>query len=176
MKNKRIQNRKAVTLTELMVTLLLSTVVVLALGSVLADSQKGWVDMYSRAYSDVVTDAYVSQKAFSAIVRKSSIIACELGTSNEYAQVYYYNDLSSTELDRYAKFYVSSGKLMMELGEFTVATFTPSSVLSTTTLASNVTSAVFDVKGASVQMFLDLDNNKEQLQVTCSAVRHNDGF
>jgi len=27
-----------------------------------------------------------------------------------------------------------------------------------------------------VQMFLSLDNNKDQLQVTCSAVRHNDGF
>jgi pilin/secretion family protein with methylation motif len=176
MKYKKEHNRKGVTLTELMVTLLLSTVVVLALGSVLADSQRGWVDMYSRAYSEVVTDAYVSQRVFSAVIRKSSIIACELGTSNEYVQVYYYHELSSTELDRYAKFYVSGGKLMMELGEFTVATFTPSTVLSTTTLASNVTSAVFDVKGTSVQMFLSLDNNKEQLQVTCSAVRHNNSF
>jgi len=175
-KNIRTQNRKAVTLIELMVTLLLASVVIVALGSVLVDSQRGWLAMYSRVNSDVVVDGYAAKRAFRTMVRKASIKACLIGTGNEYVQLYYYDSPSSTGIDRYVKFYLDGSDLKKDVGSLTTDTYIPLAVLSTTIMAGNVTSVVFDVNNTSVQMFLALNNGDEQLKISASAVRHNESF
>jgi len=161
----------AFTLTELVISAVASVIVISTVGIILADSHRGWNKMYMRVYGDVVTDAYVAKKAFNAVVRESSVKRIELGDDGEFVKVYYYQDLTSEELDRYAKFCTTGEKLLVDCG--VPAAGESSETLYTIVLAHNVKAANFSVNGASVQMILKLDNGKEALTVTCSAVRHN---
>jgi len=161
---------------ELTATIAMAGIVILGIGIVLADSHRGWTRMYSRVYSDVVTDSYVARKAFDAVVRKSSLKRCELGNSGEFVTVYYYQDANSTELDRHARFYISGEQLLVVYGDGSFDSegiWQATSASGPVTLARNVISARFLVDGTSVRMILRLDNGKETMTVTSSAVRHN---
>jgi prepilin-type N-terminal cleavage/methylation domain-containing protein len=178
----RLKRCKGVTLTELMVTLILASIMVLALGMVLVDSQKGWLAMFSRTFSDVVVDGYVTQNTFFTMVRKSSIAVHEYELSADETQivaveVYYYSDSGTTDIDRYAKFYLSGTTLSVDKGtiDTTVLPWVKGAP-ATSVLARNVASGYFDINGSSVQMVLNLDNGREDMKVICSAVRHNDWF
>jgi hypothetical protein len=173
MKHRMIKYIRAFTLVELMIAMTLSTIVILGMGVILVDNQKGWKMMYDRTYSDVVTDAYIARDVFVKVARKSSMKAS--ATDGEFLQLYYYQDPTAAIPDRYAKFYVSSGSLLVDYGDLEPGTWNTLSVLSTMTLARNVDSVKFGVIGTSVQMVLSLNNNKEAMTITCSAVRHNDG-
>ncbi len=178
MKHRITKYRRAFTLVELMITITLSTIVILGMGVILVDNQKGWSTMYDRTYSDVVTDAYIARDVFVNVARKSSMKASAIGSNREYIQLYYYQSPTAAIPDRYAKFYVSSGSLLIDYGDLVPGTWTTYSVLSTMTLARNVDSVKsvkFDVIGTSVQMVLSLNNNNEAMTTVCSAVRHNDG-
>ncbi len=175
MKHRMTKYRRAFTLMELMVTMALSTIVILGMGVILVDNQKGWSMMYDRTFSDVVTDAYIARDVFAKVARKSSMKASAIGSNGEFIQVYYYDSAVATIPDRYSKFYVSSGSLLVDYGDMEPGTWNTLSVLSTMTLARNVDSVKFDVTGTSVQMVLSLNNNKEAMTIACSAVRHNDG-
>ncbi len=178
----RLKKCKGVTLTELMVTLILASIVFLALGTVIVDAHKGWLTMFSRSFSDVVTHAYVTQNAFSTIVRKSSIAVYEYELSVDEThivavEVYYYSDTGTTDLDRYARFYISGTTLSVDEGviDTTVLPWvkeTPDTLV----LAEDVASGYFDINGSSIQVVLNLDNGKEDMKVITSAVRHNDWF
>jgi len=166
--NKRA---KAFTITEQMVVMLVSAIVILGMGAVLVDSQKGWNRTYDRAYGDVATDGYVAQKTFEAVVRKSSTKRESTGTGE--ITVYYYNDpLTSTQLDRYARFYKDGDKLMADYGQLDEQE-NPQNPSQTDTLAQNVEDVSFSVSGVCLQMILSLDNGSDTLTVVSSAVRHN---
>jgi hypothetical protein len=178
----RLKRYKGVTLTELMITLILASIMVLALGTVLVDNQKGWLKMYSRTFSDVVVHAYVTQNAFSTIVRKSSIAVHEYELSADETkiiavEVYYYSDTATTDIDRYAKFYISGTTLSVDEGviDTTVLPWAKETPV-TSVLANDVASGYFDINGSSIQMVLNLDNGRENMKVITSAVRHNDWF
>ena len=175
MKHRMTKYRRAFTLVELIITMALSAIIILGMGVILVDNQKGWSMMYDRTYSDVVTDAYIARDVFVKVVRKSSMKVSAIGSAGEYIQVYYYQNPAATIPDRYAKFYVSSGSLLVDYGDLEPGSWTTLSVLSTMTLAQNVDSVKFGVIGTSVQMVLSLNNNKEAMTTVCSAVRHNDG-
>ncbi|MCK5564870.1 MAG: hypothetical protein KAJ07_06450 [Planctomycetes bacterium] len=178
----RLKRNKGVTLTELMMTLILASIMILALGMVLVDNQKGWLAMYSRTFSDVVVDGYVTQNTFSTIVRKSSIAVHEYELSADEShivavEVYYYSDTGTTDIDRYARFYISDATLSVDKGvvDTTVLPWVKEAP-ATSVLARNVASGYFDINGSSIQIVLNLDNGKEDMKVICSAVRHNDWF
>jgi len=119
----------------------------------------------------VAIDAYVARKGFDATVRKSSMNR-EHFDANE-VEVYYYNDpVSSTYLDRYAKFHKDGTKLLVEHGHLD-SNGNPSGTPQTITLADNVEAVDFSKNGASVQMVLRLDDGSESLTVMTSATRHN---
>jgi type II secretory pathway pseudopilin PulG len=176
MKSKALKNRYGFTLIELIQALAMSAIVILAIGVLLYDSQRGWNTMYERVYGDVTTEAYAARKAFDAICRKSSVNRYTLGGSNEFLEVYYYQDGSTSSMpDRYARFYEAGSELVVEHGDLQEGTYTPdpgieSSVL---TLATNVTSARFFVSGSCVQMIATLDDGENSAVITTSAVRHN---
>ena len=140
-----MKKNKGLTLIEMLTAIVISTVVVLGLGSVLADNQRGWQMMYNRAYSDVITDAYTARIAFDTIVRKASTQRYKLDLTGQYVEIYYYQSSSSTEPDRFAKFYTSGGQLLVDFGDLDPGTFNVLSTTSTQTLAINVTSTVFSV-------------------------------
>ena len=172
MPEKKLTAQRGFTLIELAVVTAMSTIVIFGIGVVLVDSQRGWHRMYNRVYSDVVTDSYVARKAFDAVVRKSSIKRYELGSNGEFVEVYYYQNLNSTRIDRYARFYTNGEELMVNHGGLD-ATGNKEGNPSTMTLAHNVEAVYFSVAGNCVQMILMLDNDRETMTVTCSAVRHN---
>jgi hypothetical protein len=168
MLKERTRNRKGLTVIELMLATVFLGLVVLALGMVLADSHRGWIAMYNRVYSDVVTDGHVARRVFDSIIRKASRNHILVDSAGAWVDVRYYQDSSSAVLDRYARFYTSGDDLLVEYG-----TLDPMEALGTRKLCSNVSSCAFDRVGKSVQMVLKLDNSSETATVVSSAVAHN---
>jgi len=76
---KKVTNKRAFTLIEIVITMALATIVLFSTGVLLLEGQRGWSVMYNRVYGGVVDDAYVARKTFDAIVRKSSIKGEPLG-------------------------------------------------------------------------------------------------
>ena len=56
-----MKSRRGFTLTELAATVMIAGIMMLALGVVLVDSQKGWQQTFERVFSDVSTDGYVAK-------------------------------------------------------------------------------------------------------------------
>jgi len=160
----RITARRAFTLAEVLVTVIILVIPILVVGLVLADSHRAWNTTYNRTYSDVVTDSYVARKAFDAVVRKAS-----LGLSGDnWLEVQYYAGAGSPSVDRYARFYEDSGELILERG-----ILDSRQVLSTHNICRNVSSCAFILSGRSAQMILALDNGSQEVTVVASGYMHN---
>jgi prepilin-type N-terminal cleavage/methylation domain-containing protein len=164
---------RGLTLLELMITMLLSSLVMLAVGIVLLDSTKGFRVMYERAQSPVVSDAYATRAAFDTTVRKSSIRECIVGGAGGSLEVYYYSDTAVADLDRYARFYLSGTEVRVDYGSLQAGTLTALAPTATLTLARNVTSCSFAEAGISASMHLVLTRGQDSMTVDCTAVRHN---
>lgn len=171
MKSKiNIKKIKAFTLTEQIMAMLMSGIIVLGMGAILVGSQEGWSRMYTRVYGDVVTGGYITQRTFESVVRKST--AKRATINNSEITVYYYNDPStSTVIDRYARFYKSSASLLVDYGTLDDQG-DPDVILQTVTLADNVEALSFSVCGSSVGMILKINNGSEAITVLSSAYRH----
>jgi hypothetical protein len=152
----------------LIIAIAIIIIVVLAIGMVLVDGQRGWSTQYDRIYSDVVTDGYVARKKFDAVIRRASGERLLLDDAGSWIEVYYYADDTSTVVDRYARFYVANDTLNVEYGQLS-----PKTTLSVETVCGNVSSCVFKQAGKSVQMILKLDNGDQDNTIVCSAVTHN---
>lgn len=164
-------NKRATTLIELMITVAIVTMVILAVGVALVDTQRGWNKMYNRVYGPVATDSYAVKKGFDRIVRKSSQKRYILGTNN--LTVFYYDSLNSTTLDRYANFRRAGTNLFADEGpvDGAGAIQQPDTTM---LLARHVTAVGFAVDAAVAKMILELDDGGENVTVSCSAVRHNE--
>jgi Tfp pilus assembly protein PilW len=174
MKTKK-KNRSGLTLVELSITMLISTIVVAGIGFAMVDSQRSLHQMYDRTQGDVINDAYIAKAVFDRICRKASIQRCmpAIGELGSYAEVYYYNDANSTSPDRYTQFRVSNGTLLADHGTYNMATKNKT-LISTETLATHVTAWQFAMQGSSVIMTLSLQKGNQSLTVTCSSIRHNE--
>jgi hypothetical protein len=161
-------NNRGFTLIEIMVGVAAAVLVVLGTSIALSDSQQGWNQTYNRVYSDVVTGSHIAQKTFDAVVRKSSTQWYMLDGSKHWVEVYCYADANSLIVDRYARFFESEGSLYVEYGNRL-----PRQTLTTETLCNNVTFCEFKNTGRSMQMILTLDNGREKLTTTTSAILHN---
>jgi len=168
-KKKRMSNR-GFTIIELMIATGLASAVVVGVGMLLVDSQRGWNRMYSRTYSDVSTDSHVARRRFDSVVRNASNQGILLSADGSWVEVYYYSDPNSAVVDRYARFYNYSdnSQLIIEYG-----VVEPRQTLNTETICGNVSSCVFKSAGNSVQMLLTLDNGSQSATIVTSAVPHN---
>jgi len=168
MNRKRRSAPRGFTLVELVITAAIVSIIALAIGVVIVDSQSSWNTMYDRANSDVVTDGYVVRKKFDAVMRKASREKIVLGDAGGSVEVYYYADDSSTVVDRYARFYTADGDLNLEYGQLD-----PRATLGVETVCGNVSACIFKQIGRSVQMILNLDNGTQTNTVVSSAVTQN---
>lgn len=169
MLKRKHRTQRGFTLIELAMAAAISTIVILGVGVLLVDSQRGWIRMYNRIYSDVVTDSYVARKTFDAVVRNASRENLLLGEYGSWLEVYYYADANSAVVDRYARFYdANNGQLNIEYGSLD-----PNETPTTSTICENVSSCVFKAAGRSAQMILTLDNGSQTANVVSSAVMHN---
>ncbi len=168
MSRKRIATQHGFTLIELMIALTASMIIMLGLGLVLADSQKSWHQLYTRAFSDVVGDSNVAGIKFKTIIRQASQNGFVVDNKGTGIEVYYYNNEDSNDVDRYAHFYELDGDLNLELGKLN-----PRETLEVQTLCGNVTECLFTAAGRSAQMALTLDNGSRTISTVSSAFLHN---
>ena len=168
MSKKTITNRKGFTIIELMVATGLASTIIIGVGVLVVDSQRGWNTMYNRAYSDVVTDAHVVRRMFDSVIRNASSQGILLDDEGGWVEVYYFSDPNSSVVDRYARFYGSNDQLLIEYGALN-----PRQTLNTEIICEDVTSCAFMSAGNSAQMIITLDNGSQNKTVVASAVMHN---
>ena len=168
MTKKRLTAPRGVTLVELITATVIMLIVILAVGMVLVDGQRGWNIAYDRIYSDVVTDGYVARKKFDAVIRRASREKLLLDDTGKWIEIYYYADDDSADVDRYARFYEANGNLDIEYGQLN-----PKVALTAETVCGNVSGCTFKQAGRSTQMILTLDNGTQTNTVISSAVTHN---
>ncbi len=162
------------TLIELIIAACAAAIVVLSLGIVLVDNQKGYNRMFDKVFGDVASDSDAARRTFDSIVRKSSVMRQipEPWIDGELLEVYYYNGAASVSPDRYARFYRDGKQLMVDYGNYDWAA-RQTTKTSSAVVARNVSALEFSMIGASIHMVLYLDDKKEKQAVTTSAVRHN---
>ena len=170
-KKSKLKVRPGFTLTELAVTMVITIVVMLAIGITLAGSVRGWQTAYGRAFSDVAMESYSARRAFDSIIRK----ACRQVLPNpfppegsDWVEVHYYSTYLSGFPDRYARFYLEDGKLKLDYGIIGAPR------LGTTIVCSSVDSCVFNNgPGRSIEMLVKLNNGTQSATIVSSAVMHN---
>ena len=145
-----------------------SLIVMLGVAVVLADSQKSWHRLYSRAFSDIVGDSNVSGIKFKATIRNASKDGFLVDDNGDEIEVYYYSDENSAAVDRYARFYVLDGDLNLELGKLD-----PRETLEVRTICGNVSGCFFTSADRSAQMVLTLDNGSRTITTVSCAFMHN---
>jgi Tfp pilus assembly protein PilE len=172
-----LPHRRGVTLVEMAVAMLASSVLILGVTAVIAGSHKSFNQTYERVNGAIVRDAYVARRVFEEVTRKSSVRNCQIGTSNESAEVYYYSSNTAPHLDRYALFYVSNGNLMLERGhlDYSALPFEHVAGTETTqTVIGHVTYAYFAQTRPCLHMHLVLSDGNQTLPVVITAMRHNE--
>ena len=165
---KRPRAPRGFTIVELMITMVVMVIILLAIGVVIVDGQHGWNITYDRIHSDVITDGYVARKKFDAVMRSASREKFVLDGAGGWIEVYYYANDDSTVVDRYARFYAADGDLNFEYGQLE-----PRSTLGVETVCGNVSACTFKMVGRSTQMILTLDNGTQTNTIVSSAVTHN---
>jgi len=185
MYKKRISRKwkAGFSLVELIAAVSAALVLILGIGIMLAHSQQGFNRMYKRVHSSVVEDAYSARRMFDRVVRKSTTRRCDLAPDGSELYVYYYSDPtdydptdpSTLTPDSYARFYVEAGgkELFVDYGSRSTGTLLSRVRLARDVQMSASNGPLFSARGRTVYMALPLDNGKERMLVTSSAVRHN---
>ena len=157
--------RPGFTLIEMVIAMAIIAVVLLAIGVVTADSQRGWTNTYDHVFSEVNSDGYVAMKKFDAIVRKAASSSIVADNAGQWLEVHYYADEDSESTDSYARFYKDGTVLKVKYG--------PIASLSIETICKNVSGCTFKSVGQSAQMILSLDDGTHTNTVVASAMAHN---
>ena len=165
------------TLTELMVTMLIALIVVLAVGTVIADGVRGWQKTYEQVYTGVRDNSFIARKTFDRVIRNATRHMYSIADDGSWVEVYYHSVSSAPIVDRYARFKVNRRALILERGTFTPGDAGSKSPLTYQKICPNVESCIFKAdtlnSGRSIQMILSLDNGAQDLVVVTSAVMHN---
>mgnify|MGYP000262407644 CR=1 FL=1 len=162
-------------ITELILAIAVSSIMLLTIGVVMLDTQRGWLDTYAKVHGGAAGDAMMAKTAFDRIVRKASRSIYDIDGSDDITVYYYNNWLTSTELDRYARFYRSDDKpTEMYVQHGTIDSSLTETATSEVRLASNVTNLEFLPIDGGIQMTLGLDDGRETTTIVTAAILHNE--
>ena len=171
---------RGLTLVEMMVAMLASSIMFLAVTGILAGNHKQWNQTYDRVNGEVVSDAYVTRQTFDRIVRQASAYWCNpmylVGPSLTLQLYTNIQNLGTTPVpNRYATFSLSGTDLILEQGPLTGqgALGVPGTPDSMQVLAHHVTIAKFWRSGPCIHMAVLIDDGKTQMPVTMTATRYN---
>ncbi len=180
---KQLKTQRGLTLIELMLTIFIAAIVMLAIGITMVDSIRSFPVMFERSTGNyqseagVIPDAYVAKAVFDRICRHASLQK-PVGPylSNSDITVYYYSTPLVPSIDKSAKFAFANNQIIVSYGDGNGANFG-----SPVTLAKNVQSASFSIEGPSIVMTFAIDNTndptarqKMKMTVTSTAIRHNE--
>ena len=172
---KRIRCHFGFTITELILAIAISSILVLTMGVVMVDSQRGWMDSYAKVHGGATADAMMAKAAFDRVIRKASRSIYHFDGLDDLTVYYYDNWLSSEELDRYARIYRSEenpSEMYIQHGEFKEGE--KGDILSEVLLASNVADLEFKPISGGLEMKLALDDGREATTVITTALLHNE--
>jgi len=183
---KKITKQSGFTMVELMVTVLIASIIMVAISGVIADASKGYNQMYNRIHGDIINDAYVARLRFDKICRSARAGTAILNADATTLQVLYYSKPNNTNdpnlpPDRYAEFYLNNTNLMLDTGTYNPNTGVIAQT-GTETVARNVVGSSLKfsapVNEKSVQMVMTLDKNPAinsdySITVTCGSIMHN---
>jgi len=174
MRNKN-QKRYGLTLMELAMTILMTSITIIAVGIVMLDSHRGWLDSYAKVHGGAANDAAMAQVAFDKVVRRASCSKYQMVGLDDLT-VYCYEDWqNSTDLDRYARFYRSldnPSEFYVEHGILQSDGTTEK--VSNVRLCTTVTDVEFKPTSGGVEMKLALDDGRETTAVLTTAILHNE--
>ncbi|MHC5156810.1 MAG: PulJ/GspJ family protein [Planctomycetota bacterium] len=172
---KRKEKHLGFTITELILAIAVSSILVLTIGVVMVDTQKGWMDSYAKVHGGATADAMMTKAAFDKVIRKASRSFYRFDALDDIT-VYYYNDwLASTDLDRYARFYRSTDDASeMYIQHGTLESGVKKDVTTEILLASNVADLEFKATNGGIVMKLALDDGREETTVVSTAILHNE--
>jgi hypothetical protein len=163
------RRQSGLTLIEVVIAIMLGLIVMLAMGILFVDAHKGWLHAFEYVYGDLSSDAHITDITFDRTIRRSSQLSATVDAAGQWMEVHYYADEASSELDRYARFYLAGTELKVDRGEL------PDRLLiGTEVLAEDVSSVTFALLGAQAQMRMELDNGRVQSMMTSSAMMHNE--
>lgn len=169
---KRRKRYHAFTITELVLAIAVSSILVLAIGAVMLDTQRGWLDSYSKVHGGAAGDASMAKAAFDKIVRKASQSIYLFNAQDDIVVYYYDNWLTSPDLDRFARFYrAADDPTQMYVQHGNIAGGTVSAEV---LLASNVTDLEFKPVSGGIEMKLALDDGREATTIVTTALLHNE--
>ena len=156
------------TLIELVIAMSIGTAVFFGLAFMMGDAQRSWNNLHHKAYSSVTADSFAARNTFDRLIRKSSGKKFLVGPANEWIEVYYYNDINSTNTDRYGRLYTDGSDLVVEYGKVD-----PRATVDKITLCSYVSKCEFGATDGAVQMWLDLVDGSDTVSVMSSAIMQN---
>ena len=171
MGKKKLIFQRGFTIIELMVTMVISLIVILGVGILLVDGQRGWNKMYNRVHGEAATDSYVARSVFDKVIRKARKDRFLLDDSGDWIKVYYYADSDSTDVDRYARLFKDDAELNIEYGEL-YGELNSEITLNVETVCNNVSDCIFRKSGRSAQMILTLDDGTHTISTISSAFMH----
>lgn len=155
------------TLIELMVTLMISAIILSAIGVMVADSSSWFSDSYSKINSQPAVESLLARKTFERIIRQASSMGCWVSPNETAVEINYYSSPAGP-IDSYAQFYTSGTDLMLEKGSLS-----PRTPTSMKTICKNISACTFKSTGSAVQMILVLDDGKNKYGSLTSAIMHN---
>lgn len=163
------------TITELILAIGVSSIMILTIAIVMLDSQRGWLDTYAKVHGGAAADAMMTKTAFDRVIRKASRSIYDFNAADDIIVYYYDNWLTSKTLDRYARFYRSTNDpSQMYVQHGNIDLFSAKTMTSEIMLASNVIDLEFKPFDAGIQMKLALDDGREMTTVVSAAILHNE--
>ncbi|MHC4290877.1 MAG: PulJ/GspJ family protein [Planctomycetota bacterium] len=172
---KRIKGYLGFTITELVLAIAVSSILVLTIGIVMVDTQRGWMDSYAKVHGGAAADAMMTKTAFDKVIRKASRSIYHFNGLDDITVYYYDNWLTSTDLDRYARFYRSANEpseMYIQHGQLEAGI--KKDILAEVLLASNVVDLEFKPISGGIEMKLALDDGREATTVVSTAILHNE--
>lgn len=172
---KQTKKTLGFTITELILAIAVSSVLVLTIGIVMIDTQRGWMDAYAKVHGGAVADAMMAKAAFDKVVRKASRSIYQFDGLDDITVYYYDNWLTSEDLDRYARFFRSeTNPEQMHIQHGTLEDSVAKEVTSDVLLAENVVDLEFKPIDGGIEMKLALDDGRETTTVISTAILHNE--
>ena len=172
---KQVHKTHGFTITELILAIGVSSIMVLTIGVVMVDTQRGWLDTYAKVHGGAAGDALMAKTAFDRIVRKSSRSIYQIGGLDDITVYYYDQWLTSPSLDRYARFYRSTDNpAEMYVQHGTVDGSGVKTRTGEVLLASTVTDLEFKPVDGGIEMKLSLDDDRETTTAVTTVILHNE--
>lgn len=170
MSDKLLKHTRGFTLIELMMAMLISCVLILVVGVLLANGHRSWNRAYRSVHRQIKSDALAAMAIFNSVGRKSDSRNCKITSLNttevdasldaprvEFKYWHYSRDGRTHQKPQaaathYAHFYFNEGDSELKVEYGTVSGDQPKS----TRTFANVTSCDFNTTGANGCVSMDL--------------------